>query len=138
MSDLAGMAAEPVEVKHKGVTYKISPMSLGDWAKLNRWAQARWFEDMKQRLELLDGQEKAMLQKRILTIKHKELRIEAAEYMSDADASEYQLWLQLLHEHPELDKETASNIVTFDQFIEMNRTLEPEEEGNAEDPPAES
>ena len=136
MSDLAEMAAEPIQIKVKGEIYTLAPMNLGDWAELQRWAEEEVFKDLQRRLQYLPEKDRELLVKRIMTMPYKDLRIEASNRMYGANASGFQLWLQLRHHHPEITLEKAQELLTFEQFHELSDRLE----GGSEekDPPAKS
>jgi hypothetical protein len=133
---LVQIAAIPKEIEVGGKIYKLSILSLGDWAKIYSWAEDRFFEDMGRRLKVLpEGSEAHKeLANKILIITRAELLELAMPYTRGSGASAYQLWLMLKHNHPDISLDEAQELISFKQFLDLQEEML-EEEGDKETAP---
>ena len=134
---LVQVSAEPKEIEVGGKKYKLSILSLGDWAKIYRWAEGRFFEDMGRRLKALPIESEAHkeLAGKIIAITRVELLELAMPYTRGSEASAYQLWLMLKHNHPDISLEEAQELISFKQFLDLQEEMLEEGGGEATAPP---
>ena len=138
MSNLAVMAGMPVKVVVGDETYLVSPMTLGDWAVMEEWAQEQFFADMKKRMELVaDDSIKKLIQSRLATLSHREIMKESSPYMDDGEGTARCLHLMLKHKQAAMTLEKARDLVGFREVNRARRlllglTAEPTEEEKEE------
>lgn len=116
MGDLADAAGEPVTIEVDGKVFEISPMTVGDWAEFERFAENRALEDMRRRLDFLPIEDQEARQdtlRKLTTISKKELATLASAYMDDGEASCFRMWLMLRHKQPDITREEARHLLTF-------------------------
>lgn len=137
MSTLTRMAAVFKELQIGETKYKFSPLSLGDWAEIYAHAQDLFFEDMSRRLKALpqDSEQFKELADKLAKMNRAELAELAMPYTTGSEAASLQIWLMLRHNHPEITKQEAANLLTFDEFLTISEELNARKEGEKDSPP---
>lgn len=137
MSTLTRMAAVFKELQIGGKSYKFSPLSLGDWAQIYAQAQELFFEDMRRRLRALpqDSSQFKELADKLAKLDRGQLAELAMPYTTGSEASALQVWLMLKHNHPDITKEEAGNLLTFAEFLKVSEELNVDEGGDEKSPP---
>jgi len=131
MGKLADMAAVPVEVNVNGKIYRISQLTLGDWAKMERWAETQIFENLKRRAQFLENEEdKKALSNKIINLTKAEIKRESIEYIfaASGESTLQKLLLMLRHHHPDITEIEVNELLTLTTFNEIEKRLENEEE----------
>lgn len=126
MSELVEAAATPVRIKRDDKEYLVSPMTIGDSAELQRWAEERYWQDMQERLaRTKDPDVQKLIRHRMATISRAELRTEMSDYINSSESDEQYLWLMLRHEHSDITIEEARKLVSRSEFNDIFIKLHP-------------
>jgi len=137
MSTLTKMAAVFKELQIGETKYKFSPLSLGDWAEIYAHAQDLFFDDMSRRLRALpqDSQQFKELADKLANMDRGKLAELAMPYTTGSEAASLQIWLMLRHNHPDISKQEAANLLTFDEFLEVSEELNAKKGGDKDSRP---
>lgn len=138
------VAGQPVKVKVGDKEYLVSPMTLGDWAEVETWAQEQFFVAMKKRIELVGDEElKKVILGRLATMTYAEVMRESTMYLDDGEGTARRLHTMLRRNHKEIKLEEVRELMGFHEFNEAQRLLlgltkEDEKEEQADRPTEES
>jgi len=125
MSELVEAAAEPLRFERNGKEYRLKPLTIGDSAEIERWAEQQVWDELKRRLnEATDPETKKLLTHRLATITKMELREEARGYIEGPESDTMFLWLMLKHEHSEITQEECAGLLTTREFNQFYAELE--------------
>ena len=139
---LVEMSAQPVSFEVDGKVYYLHPMTMTDYGKLGRWAEGKFFADMRRRLEALPAdavQAKARLYARIVNISVEGLNVKARDYMATIEGGIEGNLLLLRHSHPDITREEVERLIDTEQFKEAERAVSRQKEMEGKkSPPEES
>jgi len=111
------VAAKPVKVMVGDKEYLVSPMTLGDWAEVEAWAQEQFYSNMKKRMELVgDGEVGKAIRARLATMTYAEVMRESSPYMDDGEGTAHRLHTMLRHNHPDIKLEEVKELMGFKEF----------------------
>lgn len=116
--NLANMTAAPVVIKGSdGEDYTLTPISLGDMGRLERWLREVILEDARDLIQkfedFLDPGQKTRIKEEAITKAmaiHSLLSEEAQEMMNSMRAVLQSTWLSIRHEHKEVTVEQAGDL----------------------------
>lgn len=118
------VAGMPVKVSSGGEEYLLSPLTLGDWAELEVWAQERLFEHMKMRAVIIDDPDvRKAIQSRMATMTYAEVMRESSPFLDDGKGTARRVYLMLKHNHPDMTLEKAEGLLGFAEFNQAQRVL---------------
>jgi hypothetical protein len=119
MSELIEAAGMPVKRKIGDVEYTFMPMTIGDSAEVERWAEEQVWKELKRRhAEAPDADVKKLLAHRMATITKTELRQEAQAYIESPESNPVFMHL-MLSEHHNLTIEQVAGLVSMMDFKEI-------------------
>jgi hypothetical protein len=121
MAELGEALGQPIDVTLNGKTYTISPLTIGDQARMAEWAERQIFAELRERLKSLAPEEKELRQ----ILQNKMLAISAAEVTDKVfslGAIYQKMFLMLRHRHPEITLAEVENI-TPEDYRKIQRRL---------------
>lgn len=133
MSSLAEITAAPWEREIAGRAWRFSPLTLGDWAVLERRVLESRPDPLalaKSHLEGLNRDAQRELLDAALVAATRSRRVTLAELLEFAESTEgltLSIWLSLRREHPELTEAEAGALLdrwTADEMAELERSLD--------------
>lgn len=120
MSDLTEAAGTPITKKIGNVEYVFSPMTIGDSAQIERWAEEQVWAELKRRhADAVDADVKKLLAHRMATISKAELRQEAQQYIESPESNPVFLYLMLKHKHEDINLEDCADLLTTFDFNDV-------------------
>jgi len=142
MSELTDMTAAARPVTLCGVGYLLSPLSLGDFAEFDAWAEEEFWKKTQRRVARMPEEMRAELLRQAFD-EFDEARVSVRAMMTIAGTARL-VWLSLRKQHPHLGAEQAAELVTLETREMVQATLDklnglepgkPDGEGKP-DPPA--
>ena len=112
--NLSAIAGAPIEVKLGGDTYRLSPLTHGDLAELEEWAQGRIIGVARRAADGLSAEDRRALlgdaAKYAASIDMSSP--EAAKLLATAEGSCRMVWLSLRHNHHDLTLEQVKDLLS--------------------------
>lgn len=130
MSDvdkLAAMCASPLEIEHAGVTYRLKPLTLGQYADMEQWAKQQPFVELERKLvaigdkKLRERAKEKMLDKAIAQSDNAEW---IADKMSSPEAVERLFGMMLKANHPDIEPEKVREILDIKGLVQVRAWCE--------------
>lgn len=107
-----------------GKTYRLEPLSIGDYEELDRFIRGKPLRDLQPILPTLQPEDR----KYLLDRAYQEMRSMSIEELRDKastiDALRYMAYLMLRHNHPELRLEDLDRLVTIGNRELIERQME--------------
>lgn len=108
----AHLYAAPAQITLDGRIYRLSPLTIADYAEFERWMQAQYMQDVMENLRHLPpGKNAAEDRQAVLRdayAKVTDLKIgspKAAAYIMSLEGMAQLLWMMFRHRHPEVELE---------------------------------
>ena len=112
MSELSDMAGASRPVVLGGKEYYLSPLSLGDFAEFDAWAEEQFWRKTEQRVARMpEGLRATLLERAYSEIDEGAIAVNA---MITIAGTARLVWLSLRKRHPELTPAQAADLVTLD------------------------
>jgi hypothetical protein len=121
---LDDMSAAPVEIELNGKTYTVSPITIGDVGKMNRWSIQQHLNARMQAMAGLDPD----LQQTLATAITAPLTDAQKEEIYDAEGPTVEgiihtFYLMLKHAHPNLTEEQAAVLASEENMDKINEAI---------------
>ena len=122
MSELTDMTAAARPVRLCGKEYLLSPMSLGDFAEFDAWAEEQFWQKKQGRVARMPEEMRAKLLERAFD-EFDEARVSVRAMMTIAGTARL-VWLSLRKCHPAVTPEQAAELVTLETRVMVQATLD--------------
>jgi len=136
MSELSDMTGASRPVRLGGAEYFLSPLSLGDFAEFDAWAEEEFWRRTQERVARMpEGLRERLLEKAYERLGDGDVSVDA---MMTVAGTARLVWLSLRREHPDVTPEQTAELVTLETRKRVQATLDrlnglrEKEEGSAD------
>lgn len=129
MANLPDMAGAAGEIQLNGSVYRLSPLRLSEFAEFERWVDDEPIRRARRNLDGLSFE----LQSKMLEQAQNESRNAAraaqrqdriAQQMASVEGVGYLIWLSLRQNHPELELDTLTGLISLDNLPYIQQRLD--------------